>query len=71
MFDNQEAQRIVERAEGFYHRAVQYAADKSHSAELHFRAERDARIMGQILGKEYTEVLADIEAYADREVKAQ
>ncbi|WP_303838860.1 hypothetical protein [Selenomonas ruminantium] len=64
----QEAMRVAERAEGLYHRAVQYAASKEHGAELRFRAERDAHIIGQILGKEYLDVIADIEACADKEV---
>lgn len=66
MMDNQEAQRVAERAEGLYHRAVQYAASKEHCAELRYRAERDAHIIGQILGKEYMDVLADIEEAADK-----
>ena len=35
------------------------------------RAERDAHIIGQILGKEYLDVVADIEACANKEVKAK
>ena len=65
-----EARRIAERAEGLYHRAVQYAASKDHGAELRFRAERDAHIMGQILGKEYLNVVADIETCANKEVQS-
>ena len=68
--NEQEAKRIAERAEGLYHRAVQYAASKEHGAELRFRAERDAHIIGQILGKEYLDVVADIETYANKEVQS-
>lgn len=67
----QDAQRVVERAEGLYQRAVQYAASKEHGAELRFRAERDAQVIGQILGKEYLDVIADIETCANTEVKAK
>ena len=66
----QDAQRVVERAEGLYHRAVQYAASKDHGAELRFRADRDAHIIGQILGKEYLDVVADIETCANKEVQS-
>ena len=62
----QEAMRVAERAEGLYHRAMQYAASKEHGSELRFRAERDAHIIGQILGKEYLDVVADIEEVADK-----
>ena len=62
----QEAMRVAERGEGLYHRAVQYAANKEHGAELRFRAERDAHIIGQILGKEYLDVVADIEEVAGK-----
>lgn len=68
--NEQEAERVAERAEGLYHRAVQYAASKEHGAELRFRAERDAHIIGQILGKEYLDVVADIETYANKEVQS-
>ena len=64
----QEAMRVAERAEGLYHRAVQYAAGKEHGAELRFRAERDANVLGAVLGKTNLEVLADIETYANKEV---
>jgi len=68
--NEQEAKRVAERAERLYHRAVQYAASKEHGAELRFRAERDAHIIGQILGKEYLDVVADIETYANKEVQS-
>ena len=65
----QEAMRVAERAEGLYHKAVQYAAEKNHSAELRFRAERDANVLGAVLGKTNLEVLADIEACANKEAQ--
>ncbi len=64
--NEQEAKRIAERAEGLYHRAIQYAAEKNHSTELRFRAERDANVLGAVLGKTNLEVLADIEEVADK-----
>lgn len=69
--DNQEAMRIAERAEGLYIRAIRYAAEPNHSAELRFRAERDANTLGAVLGKSSLAVQLDIEAYANKEVKAK
>lgn len=57
----QEAMRVAERAEGLYHRAVMYARDKAHNADLRFTAMRDAKIIGQILGKSESEVQTDME----------
>ncbi|WP_295159302.1 hypothetical protein [Selenomonas sp. AE3005] len=47
----QDAQRVVERAEGLYQRAVKYTRDKSHAAELRLKAQSDAKLIGVILGK--------------------
>ncbi len=60
--NQQEAMRIAERAEGLYQRAIRYAAEHNHSAELRFRAERDANVLGAVLGKSSLAVQADIEA---------
>ena len=47
----QDARRVVERAEGLYQRAVKYARDKRHAAELLLKAQSDAKLIGVILGK--------------------
>lgn len=56
-----EAYRAAERAEGLYHKAILYAGDKKRSAEFQFTALRDAKLLGQVLGKSESEVQADIE----------
>jgi hypothetical protein len=66
----QDAMRVAERAEGLYHRAIQYAAEKKHSAELRFRAERDANVLGAVLGKTSLDVQMDIEGISIKEVQS-
>jgi hypothetical protein len=60
MMTEQEAMRVAERAEGLYHRAVQYSQDKSRAAEVRLIAQSDAKLIGTILGKDDDELRKEL-----------